>query len=349
MTDSPTPILHRSKRIADQLAMAIQAGRQNQRQARGRSGNGEVHVAYTIMLADGSTPAEHSFSLLAHAIEDEELSVAEVFGELLDDDLVDMAYALDVDLEPAKDEPQNPKEPNTLREALSGPERAKWRQALIEEFQSIADLGVFRLIARRDVPAGRRIFKGRIVFKIKCDEHGDPIRWKARWVVQGFLQVFGLDYDKTTSPTARLETFRVLCHIMAVPCASSMSRPGELPENEQVFMEQLPGFEDPDKPDHVWLLVKALYGMKQAGRWMLESSYPPQIVPLRQKKKPIWRTYHIANSSDRSNMSVKLLGPTLCMPPDGYPSSWQTPDGNTGTPRFEFYDISKLLVYTGSL
>jgi hypothetical protein len=35
---------------------------------------------------------------------------------------------------------------------------------------------------------------------------------------------------------------------------------------EEVFMRQSPGFEDPDHPHHLCYLVKALYGLKQAPR-----------------------------------------------------------------------------------
>jgi hypothetical protein len=79
-------------------------------------------------------------------------------------------------------------------------------------------------------------------------------------------------YNKTTSPTARLETLRVFCHITAALDLNVQKFDvktallhGNLPDNEHIYMEQLPGFEDPDKPDHIWEVIKGLYGMKQAG------------------------------------------------------------------------------------
>jgi hypothetical protein len=38
------------------------------------------------------------------------------------------------------------------------------------------------------------------------------------------------------------------------------------PINEEVYVEQPPGFEDDRYPDHVYKLSKALYGIKQAPR-----------------------------------------------------------------------------------
>jgi hypothetical protein len=259
------PPLRRSKRVADRLATTIQDGRRYawKQRKRKRIANPDVYAA---TLANASP--DEVITMLAAAIADEKVLVAQLFGELLDTDLVDLAYALE-----SEDDCPDQEEPGSMKEALAGKDRTKWRNALLTELQSIADLGVYELVDRRDVPAGRRILTGKPVFKIKRDENGDPIRWKARWVVKGFLQVFGVDYNETTSPTARLETFRILCHIMAAEDLAlrqfdvqTAFLHGELPKDERVYMKQPPGFEDPEKPDHVWMLVKALYGMKQAGR-----------------------------------------------------------------------------------
>jgi Reverse transcriptase (RNA-dependent DNA polymerase) len=82
-----------------------------------------------------------------------------------------------------------------------------------------------------------------------------------------------VDYDKTTAPTAHLESFRSLLHIAAVldwdvqhVDIKTAFLHGVLPESETVFMEQPPGFEAPGQEDWVMKLMKSLYGMKQASR-----------------------------------------------------------------------------------
>jgi hypothetical protein len=94
-----------------------------------------------------------------------------------------------------------------------------------------------------------------------------------RYVAKGFAQRYLVDYDKTTAPTARLESFRALMHMAAVLDwdiqhfdIKTAFLHGVLPDSETVFMEQPPGFEEPGKEDWVWRLQKSLYGMKQASR-----------------------------------------------------------------------------------
>ncbi|CAL8999973.1 unnamed protein product [Prunus brigantina] len=81
----------------------------------------------------------------------------------------------------------------------------------------------------------------------------------------------GIDFDETFAPVARLESVRLLlaiaCHLkfklyqMDVKTAFLN---GVL--NEEVYVEQPKGFEDPHHPNDVFRLKKALHGLKQAPR-----------------------------------------------------------------------------------
>ena len=105
------------------------------------------------------------------------------------------------------------------------------------------------------------------VFRNKLDEKGTVVTNKARLVAKGYNQEEGIDYDETFAPVARLEAIRILLAFasymgirlfqMDVKCASLN---GFL--QEEVFVEQLPGFENPDFATYVFKLHKALYGLK---------------------------------------------------------------------------------------
>lgn len=74
---------------------------------------------------------------------------------------------------------------------------------------------VFTLIPRSEVPRDCKVLKGKWVLTVKRDKAGKPIRFKARYVLCGYEQIIGRDYNRTTSPTARMESFRLLLHIAA--------------------------------------------------------------------------------------------------------------------------------------
>jgi hypothetical protein len=90
-------------------------------------------------------------------------------------------------------------------------------------------------------------------------------------VAQGYTQVEDLDFGEIYAPVARLEAIRIL---LAYACAhnikiyqmdvKSVFLNGYI--NEEVYVEQPPGFEDYKKPNHVYKLKKALYDLKQAPR-----------------------------------------------------------------------------------
>ena len=92
---------------------------------------------------------------------------------------------------------------------------------------------------------------------------------KARLVAQGYSQLERVDFDKTFTHVARMESIRVLlalaCHLkfklyqMDVKTAFLN---GFL--KEDVYVAQPKGFIDAHFPNHVLYLKKTLYGLKQA-------------------------------------------------------------------------------------
>ena len=105
------------------------------------------------------------------------------------------------------------------------------------------------------------------IYRNKQDENGLVVRNKARLVSQGYTQVEGIDFDETFAPVPRLEAIRILLDyanhhdiILQQMDVKSAFHNGKL--EEEVYVAQPPGFEDPKNPDKVFRLNKALYGLK---------------------------------------------------------------------------------------
>jgi hypothetical protein len=95
------------------------------------------------------------------------------------------------------------------------------------------------------------------------------VRKKACLVAQGFSQVVGLDIGEIFAPVARLEAIRILLAFAASKGfklyqmdVKSAFLNGVI--QEEVFVRQPPGFENPKYLNRVYKLSKALYGLKQA-------------------------------------------------------------------------------------
>ncbi|GJU39878.1 putative ribonuclease H-like domain-containing protein [Tanacetum coccineum] len=94
---------------------------------------------------------------------------------------------------------------------------------------------------------------------------------KARLVAQGHRQEEGIDYDEVFAPIARIEAIRLflafasymgfMVYQMDVKSAFLYGK-----IEEEVYVTQPKGFEDPHFPKHVYKVVKALYGLHQAPR-----------------------------------------------------------------------------------
>ena len=103
------------------------------------------------------------------------------------------------------------------------------------------------------------------------NEQGVIIRNKTRLVAKGYNQEKGIHYDQTFSPVERLEAIRMLLvftsfmdfKLFKMDVKSAFLN-GFI--EEEVYIDQPPGFENSEFPNHVFKLSKALYGLKQAPR-----------------------------------------------------------------------------------
>ena len=154
--------------------------------------------------------------------------------------------------------------PNTVQEALGNP---KWNQAIIEEMATLQKNETWELMP---LPEGKKAVGCKWIFSIKYKADGTIDRYKARLVAKGYTQSYGIDYQETFSPVAKLNTVRVLLSISANldwPLhqfdVKNMFLHGNL--EEEVYMDVPPGFAT-SHARVVCKLHKALYGLKQSPR-----------------------------------------------------------------------------------
>uniref|UniRef100_A0A2N9EGE2 Reverse transcriptase Ty1/copia-type domain-containing protein n=1 Tax=Fagus sylvatica TaxID=28930 RepID=A0A2N9EGE2_FAGSY len=161
-------------------------------------------------------------------------------------------------------------EPHSYREASSNP---LWQAAMTEELDALSRNRTWDLV---DLPPEKSVVGCKWVFKIKTRSDGSIERYKARLVAKGFTQEYGIDYEETFAPVARLSSVRTLLAVAASRQwklfqmdVKNAFLNGDL--SEEVYMQPPPGLSHP--PDKVCRLRRALYGLKQAPRaWFAKFS-----------------------------------------------------------------------------
>lgn len=150
----------------------------------------------------------------------------------------------------------------TYKEAVTGPEKEKWIEAINEEKNSLEENETWIAVNMEDVK-DKKVLSNKWVFTKK--ENG---KFKARLVVRGYEQVEGIDYDETYSPVVSNASLRLM-FALAVKKNFQMMQfdvktaflNGKLEETEEIYMSVPEGFEIKNK---VLKLKKTLYGLKQA-------------------------------------------------------------------------------------
>ncbi|GKA49449.1 putative ribonuclease H-like domain-containing protein, partial [Tanacetum coccineum] len=123
-----------------------------------------------------------------------------------------------------------------------------WIEAMQDELLQFKLQKVWTLV---DLPNGKRLIGTKWVYRNKKDEKGIMIKNKARFVSQGYTQEEGIEYDEVFAPVARIEAIRLflayssfkdfMVYQMDVKSAFIYGK-----IEEEVYVCQPPGFEDPD-------------------------------------------------------------------------------------------------------
>nr|GEX16591.1 copia protein [Tanacetum cinerariifolium] len=127
-----------------------------------------------------------------------------------------------------------------------------------------------------DLPYEKRAIGTKWVYRNKKDKRGIVIRNKVRLVAQGHTQEEGIDYEEVFALVARIEAIRLFlayAFFMGFPVYQMDVKSAFLygTIEEEVYVYQPPGFEDPENPNKVYKVVKVLYGLHQAPRAWYET------------------------------------------------------------------------------
>ncbi|GJU15611.1 ribonuclease H-like domain-containing protein [Tanacetum coccineum] len=161
-------------------------------------------------------------------------------------------------------------EPKKVIQALTDP---SWIKAMRDELLQFKLQKVWTMV---DLPHGKRAIVTKWVYKNKKDDRGIVVRNKARLVTQGYTQEKGIDYDEVFAHVSRLEAIRLFLayasfmgFIVYQMDVKSAFLYGTI--EEKVYVCQPLSFEDPQFPDKVYKVEKALYGLHQAPRAWYET------------------------------------------------------------------------------
>ncbi|GJW42450.1 zinc finger, CCHC-type containing protein [Tanacetum coccineum] len=195
-------------------------------------------------------------------------------------------------LEPRKD-------PRTYNEAIQSHDAAFWKEEIDDEIGSIMKNDTWVL---SDLPPGCKPLGCKWIFKRKMKVDGTINKFKARLVIQGFIQKEGINYFDTYAAVARITTIRLLLALEAIHNlvihqmdVKTTFLNGDL--DEEVYIKQPEGFVMPDnehkikREDKGIVITQSHYIKKILKNFNREDCSPVStpIDPVEKLKPNTWK------------------------------------------------------------
>ncbi|KAK8931024.1 hypothetical protein KSP39_PZI016079 [Platanthera zijinensis] len=155
--------------------------------------------------------------------------------------------------------------PSTVGDAKTHP---GWMAAMHEELTALQLNNTWELVS---LPPGKRAIGCKWIYSVKANADGSLARLKARLVAKGYAQTYGVDYEETFAPVAKMSSIRIVISLAAThrwPLHQLDIKNAFLHGSleEEVYMEQPPGFVAEGERNKVCRLLASLYGLKQSPR-----------------------------------------------------------------------------------
>jgi len=155
--------------------------------------------------------------------------------------------------------------PNSIQDAMA---ILEWKKEVNEEVNAMVKNGTWEIT---DLPHEKNFIGCKQIFMVKTKADGSIERYKARLVAKGFTQTYGIDYEETFAPIAKLNTIRILLSLAANlewPLHQLDVKNAFLNGNleDEVYMDITQGLQNSSNINKVCRLKKSLYGLKQSPR-----------------------------------------------------------------------------------
>ncbi len=166
------------------------------------------------------------------------------------------------------------KKPKTYEKAIASNQAEEWTEAMKQKMDWLIQHKTWDLIPIFDVKPGHCSLKGKWIYRIKRGVDDQITRFKARWVVKGYLQQVGIDFDQTFAAVVKPMVFQALFAIAAFHNLDIEQMDDKTAFlhgiiDQLLYVEISRGYKQQWK-NQVCQLKKALYGLKQSPRLWYE-------------------------------------------------------------------------------